>query len=108
MKSFKITFAILLIFSLFLVGDFVYAQELIPNDPFFSEQWYLKNLNMENVWGQESGKNSVIIAVIDSGVDISHPDLHDNIWVNRDEILGDSLDHDNNGYIDDISRWAFL
>ncbi len=99
---------IFLIFSLLGLANFAYAQELTPNDPYYNKQWYLDKLNMPQVWAQESGKNSVIIAVIDSGVDISHPDLHNNIWVNQKEILGDNIDNDHNGYVDDLNGWDFL
>ncbi len=94
--------------GLFFAGNFALAQTLIPNDPYYDQQWYLKVLGFDQVWADETGKSQVIIAVIDSGVDITHPDLHDNIWVNRDEILGDGLDNDRNGYIDDINGWDFL
>gem|GEM_PF-2110559 len=99
---------IFFVFSLLFVGNFVSAQELLPNDPHYNKQWYLEKLNMPQVWAEETGKNTVIIAVIDSGVDISHPDLRDNIWVNQKEILGNGLDDDNNGYIDDINGWDFV
>ncbi len=51
---------------------------------------------------------TVIVAVIDSGIDIDHEDLKDNIWVNGDEIPNNGKDDDNNGYIDDINGWNFL
>jgi len=50
----------------------------------------------------------VIVAVIDSGVDIEHEDLKNVIWVNKDEIAGNGIDDDNNGYVDDIHGWNFL
>ena len=50
----------------------------------------------------------VIVAVIDSGVDIDHEDLEGVIWTNTDEIPGNGKDDDNNGYIDDIHGWNFL
>lgn len=57
-----------------------------------------------------AGKKSepVIVAVIDSGVDIEHEDLQGRIWVNEDEIPGNGIDDDNNGYIDDVHGWNFL
>ena len=51
---------------------------------------------------------TVIVGVIDSGVDIEHEDLHGKIWVNSGEIAGNGIDDDNNGYIDDIHGWNFL
>lgn len=50
----------------------------------------------------------VIVAILDSGVDTDHEDLKDNIWVNEDEIPGNGIDDDKNGYIDDINGWNFL
>lgn len=50
----------------------------------------------------------VIVAVIDSGVEIDHEDLRDVIWVNVDEIPGNGIDDDNNGYIDDVNGWSFI
>ena len=55
-----------------------------------------------------SKSKTVIVAVIDSGIDIDHEDLKDNIWVNGDEIPNNGKDDDNNGYIDDINGWNFL
>lgn len=57
-----------------------------------------------------SGKEGkeVVVAVIDSGVDVEHEDLHGKIWVNEDEIAGNGIDDDNNGYIDDVHGWNFI
>lgn len=52
--------------------------------------------------------DTVIVAIIDSGVDIDHEDLQGKIWVNKDEIPGNGKDDDNNGYIDDVYGWNFL
>lgn len=52
-------------------------------------------------------KTETIVAVIDSGVDINHFELKENIWINRDEILGNGIDDDKNGYIDDVYGWNF-
>ena len=51
---------------------------------------------------------TVVVAIIDSGIDIEHEDLKDKIWVNADEIPGNGVDDDKNGYIDDIHGWNFL
>ena len=50
----------------------------------------------------------VIVAVIDTGVDINHPDIKDAIWINQDEIPGDGIDNDGNGYVDDVYGWNFF
>ena len=52
--------------------------------------------------------NKVIVAVIDSGIDIEHEDLRDVVWVNEDEIPDNGIDDDNNGYIDDVYGWNFI
>ncbi len=56
------------------------------------------------------GKKSktVIVAIIDSGIDIEHEDLKDNIWINSDEIAGNGIDDDKNGYVDDVYGWNFI
>ncbi len=56
---------------------------------------------------KNNGK-TVVVAVIDSGIDITHEDLQDNIWVNADEIPNNGIDDDKNGYIDDVNGWNFL
>lgn len=65
---------------------------------------------MEAAWKfyeQTLDRRPVIVAVIDTGVDISHPELADSVWVNEDEIPGDGIDNDQNGYVDDINGWNF-
>ncbi|SFC96729.1 S8 family peptidase [Algibacter pectinivorans] len=52
--------------------------------------------------------SKVIVAVIDSGIDIDHEDLNDVIWTNKDEIPNNGKDDDNNGYVDDVHGWNFL
>lgn len=51
---------------------------------------------------------TVIVAVIDGGTEVDHPDLADNIWVNDDEIAGNGIDDDKNGYVDDVNGWNFI
>lgn len=104
----KKIFIVLVSVNVILTANFCYANGLAANDPFYYRQWYLDHLNMPLVWQEQTGASSVIIAVIDSGVDVTHPDLHDNIWVNQDEIIGDNLDNDFNGYIDDANGWDFI
>lgn len=67
-------------------------------------------IGTEQAYELLKGKKSkrVIVAILDSGVDTDHEDLKDNVWVNEDEIAGNGIDDDNNGYIDDINGWNFL
>jgi len=58
--------------------------------------------------GDKKPKKKIIVAIIDSGVDINHPELEGRIWTNPNEITGNNIDDDNNGYIDDIHGWGFL
>ncbi|PKH91865.1 peptidase S8 [Pseudoalteromonas sp. 78C3] len=84
-----------------------------PNDPRFDELWGLNNegqtggiadadIDAPEAWEISIGSRDVVVGVIDTGVDYSHPDLADNAWINTDEIAGDGIDNDGNGYIDDI------
>jgi subtilisin family serine protease len=88
------------------------------NDPFFSSQWHYKNvgqtggkigadISLEQAWQVETGKPKVIVAVIDGGIDNTHPDLKDALWVNANEIPNNGIDDDRNGYIDDINGYGF-
>lgn len=81
----------------------------VPNDPLFYEQWYADFLGLPFLW--DSIKNNynnltlpdeTVIAIIDTGVDLEHPELKDAFWVNKMEIPDNGIDDDANGYIDDI------
>jgi hypothetical protein len=71
------------------------------------DQWNNDMINAPEVWAQGYTGQGITVAVIDSGVDINHEDLRENIWANVDETLGDGIDNDNNGYIDDRFGWNF-
>ena len=83
------------------------ADEIVPNDPKYSEQWSLPLINLPQAWTIEKGNRDVVIAIIDSGIDYRHDDLASKIWVNPGEIPDNGLDDDGNGYIDDIHGWDF-
>jgi len=70
--------------------------------------WALDVINAPEVWNQNITGNGIVVAVVDSGVDYTHPDLDGNIWRNADEIAGNGIDDDRNGYIDDIRGWDFV
>jgi subtilisin family serine protease len=70
--------------------------------------WALDVINAPEVWNQNITGNGIVVAVVDTGVDYTHPDLDDNIWRNAGEIAGNGIDDDRNGYIDDIRGWDFV
>lgn len=78
-----------------------------PDDYFFPSQWHLFTMNVPAAWDTHRGDPAVRVAVIDTGVDYNHPDLAANIFQNTNEIAGNGLDDDANGYIDDIRGWDF-
>lgn len=82
----------------------------ISNDPLSTQQWALNAINMPMLWTQTPIKdNRPIIAILDTGVDIGHLDLCENIWVNNSERNGSKgYDDDGNGYADDIHGWDFV
>jgi subtilisin family serine protease len=82
------------------------VQTAQSTNPALNELWGFKNTNIPELWTTIPG-SEIIIAVLDEGVDINHPSLRNNIWVNSDEIPGNGIDDDNNGYIDDIHGWNF-
>ena len=81
--------------------------ETAPNDPNYTEQWNLTVLNMLQAWDIEQGKPQVTVAVVDSGIATRHPEFRSQLWENVDEIPGNGIDDDGNGYIDDKSGWDF-
>ncbi|MEQ8970434.1 MAG: S8 family serine peptidase [Coleofasciculus sp. C1-SOL-03] len=90
----------------------------IPNDSDFDELWGLNNtgqtggtpdadIDAPEAWDISTG-NNIVVGVIDSGVDYTHPDLNDNMWTNPEETPGDGIDNDGNGYVDDYYGWDFF
>ena len=96
------------------------------NDPLLAEQWNLINhgdkfnagqikksvagadAGCEGAWERSRGDNSVVVAVLDEGIFIEHPELAENIWINDDEIARSENDNDNNGYCGDINGYNFV
>lgn len=90
--------------------NFIYAQDLpdlTPNDPQYSQQYHHTLMKNNLAWNTTLGIASIVVAVTDTGVDWDHVDLAANIWNNLDEIGGNGIDDDGNGYIDDIRGWDF-
>lgn len=91
---------------------------LAPNDPSYGQQWGLHNtgqnggvagadIDAQRAWDLNTGSAAVIVAVIDSGTDVDHPDLQGGVWHNAGETPGNGLDDDGNGYVDDWEGWDF-
>ncbi|OIO20056.1 MAG: hypothetical protein CO029_00660 [Candidatus Magasanikbacteria bacterium CG_4_9_14_0_2_um_filter_41_10] len=82
---------------------FVYA----VNDP-LSQQWAFNDTGVYTAWVKTQGSRDVIVAIIDNGFDMLHPDLLGNAWQNTDEVANNGIDDDNNGYVDDVWGWSFI
>jgi len=79
-----------------------------PADTYFPELWGLRQISAPEAWDLTTGSDSVTVAVVDSGVDYTHPDLGpDNIWANAAE-TANLVDDDGNGLVDDVRGWDFL
>jgi subtilisin family serine protease len=93
---------------------------MIPNDSLFSQQWALYNaasfvegkpradIDAPRAWEITTGSDNLVVAVIDAGVDLSHPDLAPNAWINTREVPNNGIDDDGNGYVDDINGWNYV
>lgn len=99
-----------------------YSQAVAPNDTYFSDLWGLNNTGQTvntkagvndvdidglEAWDLHQGSSTIVVAVIDEGVDINHPDLTGRIWTNPGEIPGNLIDDDGNTYVDDVNGWDF-
>ena len=104
---FKVKPAFYLGLLLFIAGAPI-AQALAPADTLLENQWYLKRIAADKAWDVANSSPQVVIAVIDTGIMVNHPDLTTNIWFNPKEIPGNKIDDDHNGYVDDINGWDFV
>jgi subtilisin family serine protease len=88
--------------------DMIVYPALVPNDPQYPNQWHHPVIHSPEGWDAQTGVGSnVVIAIVDSGCDLDHPDLAGRIWVNPGEIPGNGLDDDANGFVDDVNGWDF-
>ena len=90
-----------------------------PNDPSYTQLYGLNNtgqtggtadadIDAPEAWDLSTGSRSIVVGVIDTGVDYNHPDLAANIWTNPDEIPGDGIDNDHDGFVDDVHGYDFV
>lgn len=77
-----------------------------PNDPYWP-MWHMQKIRADFAWNTQKGSPSVVVAVMDTGVETSHPDLAANVWTNAGEIPANGVDDDLNGYVDDLHGWDF-
>lgn len=84
------------------------ASAFDPNDVYYPEQWYLRQIAAPLAWEMTTGAPDVVVAVLDTGVDINHADLRANIWTNAGEVVDNKIDDDGNGFIDDVHGWDFI
>lgn len=95
--------------------------ETIWDDPdLLSKQWYLNNPGTEtwqkegadirlfDAWEQYRGDPAIVVSIVDGGINLEHPDLQANLWINRGEIPGNGIDDDGNGYVDDVNGYNFV
>ena len=99
--------------------DYFFSIDADPNDPFYPIQFQFPQVKAPAAWDIATGDPTVIVAIIDTGVDWDHPDLASQIWVNPGEDLNangvfdwpadsNGIDDDENGFIDDVIGWDFV
>lgn len=91
-----------------LLAQPLFAYAKTPDDARYDEQWYLGAIDAETAWETTTGSRKIVVAVLDTGVDVDHPDLEDNLWVNDDELADNDVDDDGNGFVDDVYGWDFV
>ena len=114
-------------YVLYAEPNYLYYLSAVPNDPQYGNLWGMSRIQAPLAWDIETGSNTVVVGIIDTGVDWTHPDLVDNIWQNLGEdVDGDGhvleyiggqwvfdpgdingIDDDGNGYADDFVGWDF-
>lgn len=78
-----------------------------PNDAMWPDMWHMRAIRADLAWDSSFGSSSAIVAIIDTGVKVTHPDLSGNVWINSGEIPGNGIDDDGNGYVDDVNGYDF-
>jgi len=90
---------------LYAEPNYIVRKSVVPNDPSFGSQWNLPLISTPAAWNLYTGPgvvaDSLIVAVLDTGIAYTHPDLAPNLWINHGEICGNGIDDDNNGIVDD-------
>jgi large repetitive protein len=104
----------------FAEPNYLWHAAAVPNDALFNQQYALMNtgsflagkpgadIGATQAWDITTGGDDMVVAVIDTGVDLSHPDLAPNAWTNKREIANNGIDDDGNGYVDDVHGWNYV
>lgn len=97
---------------LYAEPNYLWQTLATPNDPLYAQQWALGNgggsISAPAAWDITTGGNGPVIGVVDSGMQMDHPDLAPNVWTNPGEIAGNGIDDDGNGYVDDVRGWDWV
>ncbi len=92
----------------YIEKDHIVKAVLIPNDEKYKKkQKNIRRLNVEKAWDISTGSHDVVVAVSDTGLSATNPDIKNNVWVNLNEIPGNKIDDDKNGRVDDVSGWNY-
>ncbi len=103
---------------LYAEPDYILHRDDLPNDTRFGELYGLKNtgqsggtigadIHAQQAWDITHGSSSVVVGVVDEGIDVNHQDLQANVWTNPAEIPGNGIDDDGDGFVDDVNGWDF-
>jgi subtilisin family serine protease len=103
----------------FIEPNYIVSIVRTPNDPLFPQLWGLNNtgqtgglpgadISATEAWETTTGTTDVVVGIIDTGIDYTHPDLAANIYTNPGEIPGNNIDDDANGFVDDVRGWDFI
>jgi subtilisin family serine protease len=87
---------------------YLYQQTRVPNDPRFRELWGMAQIEAPAAWARSTGERAVVVAVVDDGVAVEHPDLKPNLWRNQQEVEDNRQDDDLDGYLNDMNGWDFV
>ena len=91
----------------FAEPDYMRYATYTPNDPLFVSQWNMTHIGVDTYWDFLIGDPGVVSAVLDTGLDLTHPDLTNQRWQNPGEIPANGIDDDGNGYVDDFNGYDF-